>query len=94
MKTVNYETYTEEKLAFIKKHGSYKLTTSAMNEVGGYHKDYCFDDGASFTECMNPVEEEVEAKAHGLTFKVTVKMMETEYWDTDNSTSRFLYERW
>lgn len=96
--TVNYETYTSEKQAFIRKHGKkdWKVETSPMDEYGIYYKDYIFEDGAHFYERMAPVyfKQEVEVAHTLVKVEVEIKMMEIEYFDSDNAESRKYYEKW
>lgn len=96
--TVSYETYKSEKQAFIKKHGKkdWKVVTSPMNEYGIYYKDYIFEDGTHFYERMAPVhfKQEVEVAHTMVKVEVEIKMMEIEYFDSDNADSRKYYEKW
>ncbi len=81
--TVTYKEYIEEKKAFFQKHNcTFSEYTSPMDEYGRYYKAYNFEDGAQWFESMSfaPVEAEV-------------KMFKTEYWNTDNATSKFYYEK-
>ncbi len=95
--TVNYETYTADKQAFIKKHGKgdWKVETSAMDEYGCYHKEYIFDDGAIFYEVMRPeyFKQEVEIATTMVKVEVEVKMLSTEYWSSDDAKSKKYYEK-
>lgn len=94
-------TNIEYKNAFIKKHGSkgdWRVDTSPMYEDGKYVKVYIFDDGAQLIEINRPVDEvvdvEVEVKGIKITTKLTVRLMESECWNTDDSESVFFYEKW
>lgn len=98
MATVSYETYMADKKAFLKKHPDWTVDTSSMDEYGRYSKQYMSTDGAIFTEEMYPCWEtaEAEVELHGVkvTLKDDIKMMRTEYYSTDDSESRYYYERW
>lgn len=96
MITVNCNRYQEDLNQFIKKHSKdadLQILTSPF-ENGRYHKDYLFSDGAWFTEInyMNHTEE-IETEVHGIIVKATIKMIKHEYWSTDNSTTKYWYEK-
>lgn len=98
MATVSYETYMADKKAFLRKHPDWTVDTSSMDEYGRYTKQYMSTDGAIFTEEMYPCWEtaEAEVELHGVkvTLKDTIYMMRTEYYSTDDSNSKYYYERW
>ena len=92
--TMTMKQYNDSKAAFYRKHYGER----GYRERGGVEgetirKAVCFDDGAVWNEVTEPVYETVEVEAHGLKFKVQVKLYRTEVWDTENSVSRYLYER-
>ena len=95
-----YSTYAEYKMDFIKKHrrADWTVETSGMDEYGKYYKTYNFTDGAQLFEVNRPVYEEVEAevevKGVKVVIKDTVKLFETEAWNTDDSRSVKFYEKW
>ena len=96
MVTVTFKEYNEDLAKFISKHSkkyNYKVYTSPF-ENNQYHKNYCFEDGATFTEINEmSVAEEVEVEVHGLKFKVDVHFIRHEYWSTDDATSKYWYEK-
>lgn len=89
-------TYIEYKNAFIKKHNEADWTvhTSPMDEYGQYCKNYIFTDGAVLTEINRPVYETAEVEVKGVKVEVTIKLMETEAWNTDDAKSVKWYEKW
>ena len=89
-------TYIEYKNAFIKKHNSadWTVNTSPMDEYGQYCKNYIFTDGATLTEINRPVYETAEVEVKGVKVEVTIKLMETEVWNTDDAGSVKFYEEW
>lgn len=89
-------TYIEYKNAFIKKHNNADWTvhTSPMDEYGQYCKNYIFTDGAVLTEINRPVYETAEVEVKGVKVEVTIKLMETEAWNTDDAKSVKWYEKW
>ena len=92
--TVQYNVYESEKIAFFKKHDmDYVQHTSELID-GGYHKEYVFEDGAVFYESMMRVEEVQILTAHGITTKVPVVYLRTEYWSSDKSGTNAVYENW
>lgn len=96
MKTVTYKEYTEDLTNFIKKYSKkydYKVYTSPLQN-GQYHKNYVFENGATFTEIneMNYFEN-VEVTVHNIPVIVTVNLIRHEYWSTDDSVSKYWYEQ-
>ncbi len=83
-----YETIAD----FCKKHEMYKVETSSLVD-GQYIKKYLCEDGAMGTEINRPVYEQVEVEVKGLKVKVEVKLLETEWFDSDNGKSIYMYER-
>ena len=80
---VTYKEYMEDKQAFFQKHDNiFSEHTSLMDEYGRYYKAYNFEDGAQWFESISfaPVE-------------VKVKMLRIEYWNTEDATSKFYYEK-
>ena len=93
--TVTYREYENQKIAFAKKHNrkaECKVYTSPM-ENNRYHKEYCWSDGHQWCEVIELVTETVEAEAHGINFNVEVELYRTEFWSTEDSRSKYLYER-
>ena len=94
--TVTYETYIEDLAKFIDKHSKkydYSVYTSPF-ENREYHKVYAFENCATFTE-INTMEytEVVNVQVHGITVPVEVSLIKHEYWSTDDSRSKFWYEK-
>lgn len=90
-----YDEYMNEKVAFVQKHNKKaecRVYTSPM-ENNRYHKEYCWDDGHEWDEITELIQEDVDVVAHGLTFKVSVNFWRTEFWSTENSISKFLFEK-
>lgn len=91
---VNYLQYSNEKFKFFKKHkNNFEVTTSQMDEYGKYNKTYAFKDGSCWYEIMSPeyVTETVEIKLAKIT--IEVKMFRTEFFSSDDSTSKYYYEK-
>ena len=75
---VTYKEYMEDKQAFFQKHDYiFSEHTSPMDEYGRYYRAYTFEDGAQWFESMS----------------FEVKMFRTEYWNTEDATSKFYYEK-
>ena len=92
--TVNYNTYNEEKKVFFKKHhNDFRCDTSSMDEYGRYWKTYSFEDGAQWCEAMSPTYETAEVEIKFVKVKVEVKMLRTEFWNTDDASSKFYFEK-
>lgn len=102
MKTTTWEEYTKTKKAFIAKHSKiadWKVNTSSLNKYNVYHKEYVFEDGAVFYERMAPVWKKAEAEVEVVPGVVVwiekdVKLLETEFWSTDNAESYVYYEKY
>ena len=99
MNVVKYDEYTKQKMDFIQKHDSdFTIHTSEMDCYNSYHKEYVFEDGAVWYEVISLAQE--EAKLEG-TSKITgmkvfgsklVRYNRIEFWNSDNSLSRYTYE--
>lgn len=97
--TTTYAEYDKEYTAFAIKHNKTAERKEYSNIWGDtIRKMICWTDGATWWEITDTdrVEEvEVETEIHGI--KVTVKQdvhfRRTEYWSTENSRSRFFYEK-
>ena len=83
----------EKKLFFIKHNYDFNVETTGRS-AEYYRKTYSFEDGAVWYEVMTyeDVTEEVEIKYCLVT--VTVAMMRIEFWNTENSESKYYYEPW
>lgn len=96
MKQVNYKEYTDDLNRFIEKHSKkydMNIWTSPITN-GEYRKEYAFEDGNSFYEINNlNYIEEVEVEVKGIKVKVDVKLVNHEYWSSDDSTSKYWYEK-
>lgn len=93
MKTVDYEGYLKYKMRFFEKHGDWSVNTSPMNEYGEYHKTYYGEDGSEMHENMRPVYTPTTCTVKGLTIKLTVKLLETELYSSDDAQSIYHYEK-
>ena len=96
MKQVNYSEYQKDLNEFIKRHSKKSdlhVWTSALVD-GEYHKEYLFEDGNGFYKInnMNYIEK-VEIEVHGLIVIAEVKMVKHEYYSTDDSVSKYWYEK-
>ena len=56
-------------------------------------KEYLYEDGASFWEYNRVIDATAVASVKGITFPVSVKLIEHEYWSTDNAGSKYWYEK-
>ena len=97
MATVSMNTYWSDRASFFRFHNyDFETFTSPMDQYGCWYKNYTFKDGAMWSELYSPVTEEVTTvgEAHGIEVKLTkeVKFLKTEYYNTDNATSRYCYE--
>lgn len=98
MKTVTYKEYSDDLINFINKHSAKSeladIHTSPFQN-GLYHKSYIFADGSEFTEVnrIRKVEAEAETKVANLRFTILIELVEHEYWSTDDSESKYWYEK-
>lgn len=90
---VNYNTYNEEKKAFFKKHHNLNCETSSMDCFGRTHKMYIFEDGSKWYEIISPEHISQEVKIKTCKITVEVKRLKTEFWSTDDSFSKYYYEK-
>lgn len=96
MRTVTYDEYSKDLKNFIDKHSKkcdWKVYTSPLID-GQYHKNIVFEDGSEFTE-INELNysEVVEIMVHNIPVTVTVDLIRHEYWSTDDSVSKYWYEK-
>ena len=91
---IGYQEYAKLKDEFFKKHSyDYKIETSQMDEYGHYHKEYLFEDEAIWYESYRPTFEKAVVEIKKVKVEVEVKMFCTEFWDTDDGTTRCMYEK-
>ena len=93
MKIVNYNELAEAKKNFLNKHDDWSVETSPMDEYGTYYKIYHCNDGAQWIETYRPIYDRTTIEIRGVTIPVTVKLFETEAYNTDNPQSLFYYEK-
>ena len=97
-----YEDYSKVKKAFFDKYSKYdwRVETSGLDEYGRYHKEYIFENGKIWYEVMTPVTRTavgyLKVEHTEITIKVEqeVKLLQTEYWNSDNADSYYYYERY
>lgn len=94
MKIVNNKEYYARIRKFLDSQDidDYNVETSAF-EDNSYHKIYRFVNGAVGIEHNRIITEEVEVEVKGLKVKVEVKLLETEWYDTNDATSIYMYEK-
>ena len=92
--TVSYNDYVNEKQVFFNKHhNDFRCETSSMDEYGRYYKTYVFADNAIWYETMSPTYEIAEVEIKLVKVQVEVKMLRTEFWNTDDANSKFYFEK-
>lgn len=86
--------YNDQKAAFYRKHfGERGGRESGSVDGETIRKTVCFEDGHVWNEITEPLYEKIEVEKYGLKFSVLVKMYRTEIWDSEDSSSRYLYEK-
>lgn len=94
MRVLNYQEYMKEKEEFFSKHNhEYAVDTSSLRPDGTYYKSYNFSDGANWYEVAMPTFEKVEVEVKKVKVNVEVKMLRTEFFNTDTGTSSYYYEK-
>lgn len=91
--TYDENIYKQIKDEFMAKHTCERKVYTSPLVDNKYHKDYCYSDGANWSEITELVEEVVVVVVHSIRTKVTVKLWKTEYFSTDDSKSRYYYEK-
>lgn len=92
MRIVTNKEYYERVREFVSNNDMYRVETSPL-ESDTYIKTYYCENGACGHEINRVVYEDVEVEVKGLKFKVTVKLLETEWFDSINAESIYMYER-
>lgn len=96
MKRVTESQYYAELKAFIAKHGKSGNWYVDTGKYDGntYTKTYVFEDGAQFIEVnqMEGAYETITPSLNGTALQIEIPVIEHEYWDTDNSSSRIWFE--
>lgn len=94
MTILNFQEYEQQKINFFRKHDSdFTVETSPMDSYGQYYKIYTFADGSRYTEINRPVYEKTTVTVKGVNVDLTVKLFETEAYNTDNPLSVYHYEK-
>ena len=92
--TVSYNDYVNEKQVFFNEHhNDFRCETSSMDKYGRYYKTYVFADNAIWYETMSPTYEIAEVEIKLVKVQVEVKMLRTEFWNTDDANSKFYFEK-
>ncbi len=87
--------FDREYTAFAIKHNK-KAERKEYTEMtdGVIRKMVCWEDGATWYEVTETnYSEQVEVEVHGITMTVTLPLRRTEYWSTDDSKSKYFYEK-
>lgn len=95
--TVSYNDYKKALNDFYLKHQKrgheIHIKTSRL-QSNMYTKEYISTDGSIFTEVNSTnLIEDVPVSIHGLHFTVPVKFFRTEFYSTDDSKSKYFYEK-
>ena len=92
MKTITWNEYNTQKAAFYAKHGEGK-ESSELGADGSIYKTVGFKDGAVWYELGEDITEKDIVMRHGIWTEATFHFRRYEVWDTENSASRYLYQR-
>ena len=92
---VKYDEYIHDRELFFKtKHKSDFRLENTGSSAEYYRKTYSFEDGAVWYEVSRKIYEEKEIEVYLCSTRVTVELLETEYWNSDNADSKKYYENW
>lgn len=93
--TTTFADFDREYTAFAIKHNKKaERTEYTQMKDGVIHKMVAWTDGATWWEITDTnYSEEVEIEVRGIKTKVTVQLRKTEYWSTEDSKSKYFYER-
>lgn len=92
MTIVNSKEYYERIRKFVEKHEVIRVETSAF-EDGQWHKTYICENATGY-EINREVWEETEVEVKGVKCNVKIHLLETEWFDSDNASSIYMYERY
>ena len=88
MITVTMDDYHKIKKDFFNKH------KNVIDEKrDGTYAETRFEDGAAWYEVTDEIHELVEVEVHKVKCNFWVSMLRYEFWSTDDSVSRYMYER-
>ena len=94
MLTMTMSEYNNQKAAFYRKHGKNRGGRERGHVEGEtIRKTVLFEDGHVWEEVTEPVYETAEIEKHGIKFIIKLKMYRTEFWNSEDSRSRYLYEK-
>lgn len=95
MTVVDYKEYQADLQKFLRKHGTkgWEVQTSLMDQYGVYHKEYICADGGIFYEVNGPEYAKETITVKMVTVEVEIKLFRTEYWSSDNASSKYHYEK-
>lgn len=84
--------YYEEYRNFCSRHGEHTIISEMINGIT--NKMAVFKDKAVWYEVYGKHTEITEITVKGVTLTVEIPLFRLEYWSTDNSASRTVYERY
>lgn len=94
MNIVTYDEYNSDKIAFFKRHDNdFELQTEGTS-AEYYRKTYSFSDEAVWYEVSRKVYIPIEQKVRLVDVKIDVELLETEYYNSQESESKYYYEKW
>lgn len=95
MITTTFAEFDKEYTAFAIKHNKKAERREYTNLIDGMiRKTVCWSDGATWWEITETnYSETVEVEVHGIKVNVEIPMRRTEYWSTEDSRSKYFYER-
>lgn len=94
MNIVKYDEYEYDKKMFFRKHYNDFQCETRGSSAEYYIKTYTFVDNAVWYEIMQKKIVEQELEINYCHIKVDIELLETEYWNSDNSDSKYYYEPW
>lgn len=91
---VTFNEYESDKKEFFRKHHNDFHVDVHGTSAENYAKNYNFSDGSTWYEVMTRKEICETVEVYKCNVRVKLDMFQTEYWNSDDSTSKFYFEPW
>lgn len=94
MSVVRENEYNNDKKEFFFKHKNDFTVKTTGDSAEYYRKTYTFADGVVWYEVSTKQIIEDTIEIMGININVSIDVMQTEYWSSDDSHSKFYYVPW
>ena len=92
MNIVSFSEMDEDKKRFFHKHDNDFTIETSGNSAEYYRKTYSFVDGSNWYEVSRKVF--IKTQLEHYKCLIEVELLETEYWSSDDSESKYYYSSW